>query len=192
MSALLAFVHSLLTTIPSLCTSLSSYLSTIISMTIITYPIAQQPILSPTWSQLQHSLQLLHHLADPLGDLIAHIGHLHTSLLLHHHLNDHHQFQIALLASSVSIGLVSSSARVTSANFQNGLLDVEQAWTSVFYLKSFDMDSVQVGKAVFGKEIFTTLGIEPRTYSYPGRLVTIRVSGGLKKKNLWLFAAISK
>ena len=49
------------------------------------------------------------------------------------------------------------------------LLDVEQAWTSVFYLKSFDMDSVQVGKAVFGKEIFTTLGIEPRTYSYPGR-----------------------
>ena len=36
------------------------------------------------------------------------------------------------------------------------LLDVEQAWTSVFYLKSFDMDSVQVGKAVFGKEIYTT------------------------------------
>ena len=25
-------------------------------------------------------------------------------------------------------------------------------------LKSFDMDSVQVGKAVFGKEIHTTLG----------------------------------
>ena len=49
------------------------------------------------------------------------------------------------------------------------LLDVEQAWTSVFYLKSFDMDSVQVGKAVFGKEIYTTLRIEPRTYSYPGR-----------------------
>ena len=114
-------------------------------------------------------MQLMHHLADPIGDLIAHIGHLHTSLLLHHHLNDHHQFQIALLASSVSIGLVSSSARVTSANFQNGLLDVEQAWTSVFYLKSFDMDSVQVGKAVFGKEIYTTLGIEPRTNSNPGR-----------------------
>ena len=49
------------------------------------------------------------------------------------------------------------------------LLDVEQAWTSVFYLKSFDMDSVQVGKAVFGKEIYTTLGIEPRTNSNPGR-----------------------
>ena len=31
------------------------------------------------------------------------------------------------------------------------------------------MDSVQVGKAVFGKEIYTTLRIEPRTYSYPGR-----------------------
>ena len=30
------------------------------------------------------------------------------------------------------------------------------------------MDSVQVGKAVFGKEIYTTLGIEPRTYSNPG------------------------
>ena len=40
----------------------------------------------------------------------------------------------------------------------NTLLDVEQAWTSVFYLKSFDMDSVQVGKAVFGKEMYTTLG----------------------------------
>ena len=33
------------------------------------------------------------------------------------------------------------------------------------------MDSVQVGKAVFMKENYTTLGIEPRTYSYPGRLV---------------------
>merc|ERR1712047_234514 len=31
------------------------------------------------------------------------------------------------------------------------------------------MDSVQVGKAVFGKEIHTTLGIEPRTNSNPGR-----------------------
>ena len=61
------------------------------------------------------------------------------------------------------------------------LLDVEQAWTSVFYLKSFDMDSVQVGKAVFVKESYTTLGIEPRTCSYPGRLVTILVSVGLKK-----------
>ena len=39
------------------------------------------------------------------------------------------------------------------------LLDVEQAWTSIFYLKSFDMDSVQVGKAVFGKEIYTTLDL---------------------------------
>ena len=32
------------------------------------------------------------------------------------------------------------------------------------------MDSVQVGKAVFVKEIYTTLGIEPKTYSYPGRI----------------------
>ena len=84
-----------------------------------------QPILSPTWSQLQHSLQLLHHLADPLGDLIAHIGHLPSSLTLHHHLNDDHQLQIALLASdsSASIELASPSARVTSTNFQKGVVE---------------------------------------------------------------------
>ena len=29
------------------------------------------------------------------------------------------------------------------------LLGGEQAWTPSFYLRSFDMDSVQVGKAVF-------------------------------------------
>ena len=45
------------------------------------------------------------------------------------------------------------------------LLVVDRHKLAVFYLKSFDMDSVQVGKAVFGKEIYTTLGIEPRTYS---------------------------
>ena len=33
------------------------------------------------------------------------------------------------------------------------LLGGEQAWAPSFYLKSIDMDSV--GKAVFGKEIFT-------------------------------------
>ena len=49
------------------------------------------------------------------------------------------------------------------------LLGGEQAWTPSLYLKSFNMDSVQVGNAIFGKEIYTTLGIEPRTYSYPGR-----------------------
>ena len=59
------------------------------------------------------------------------------------------------------------------------LLGGEQAWTPSFYLRSFDMDSVQVGKAVFVKESYTTLGIEPRTYSYPGRLATILVSVGL-------------
>ena len=31
------------------------------------------------------------------------------------------------------------------------------------------MDSVQVGKAVFVKRKLHYLGIEPRTYSYPGR-----------------------
>ena len=46
---------------------------------------------------------------------------------------------------------------------------VDRHKLTVFYLKSFDMDSVQVGKAVLGKEIHTTLGIEPRTNSIPGR-----------------------
>ena len=93
----------------SLCTLLGDHLSHLVhlpvvllvhlnDMTIITYPIAQQPILSPTWSQLQHSLQLLHQLADPLDDDL--------------------QLQFALLASSVSIELVSSSARVTSEQSQ--------------------------------------------------------------------------
>ena len=36
------------------------------------------------------------------------------------------------------------------------LLGGEQAWTLNFYLKSFVMDSVQVGKAVFVKENYTT------------------------------------
>merc|ERR1719225_559124 len=49
------------------------------------------------------------------------------------------------------------------------LLVADRHKLTVFYLKSFDMDSVQVGKAVFGKEIHTTLGIEPRTNSNPGR-----------------------
>ena len=70
------------------------------------------------------------------------------------------------------------------------LLDVEQAWTSIFYLKSFDMDSVQVGKAVFGKEIYTTLGIEPRTYSYPG--IYGNPYSVCWVKNLWPFATLSK
>ena len=49
------------------------------------------------------------------------------------------------------------------------VVDTDRHNLTVFYLKSFDMDSVQVGKAVFVKEIYTTLGIEPRTYSNPGR-----------------------
>ena len=56
------------------------------------------------------------------------------------------------------------------------ILGDEQAWTPIVYLKSFDMDSLQVGKAVFMKESYTTLGIEPRTYTYPERLATILVS----------------
>ena len=46
---------------------------------------------------------------------------------------------------------------------------VDRHKLTVFYPKSFDMDSVQVGKAIFGKEMYTTLGIEPRTNSNPGR-----------------------
>ena len=50
-SALLAFLHFLGATFSTLCTSLSAYSSTTISMTNITSPMAQQPILSLTWSQ---------------------------------------------------------------------------------------------------------------------------------------------
>ena len=114
-STLLAFLHSLVTTFPTLCTSLSSYSPTTISMTTVTSQCSnniycrQHDHSSPA-QQLQYSMQLLyHHLADPLGDLQAHIG------------LGHHQPQIALLASSVSIELVSSSARVTSAKFHKAL-----------------------------------------------------------------------
>ena len=41
------------------------------------------------------------------------------------------------------------------------VLGDEQAWTPNFYLKIFDMDSVQVGKAVYVKESYTTLNPEP-------------------------------
>ena len=34
------------------------------------------------------------------------------------------------------------------------------------------MDSVQVGKAVFVKVSFASLGFEPRTFSYPGSCAT--------------------
>ena len=36
-------------------------------------------------------------------------------------------------------------------------VSTEQAWTPIFYFKSFDMDSAG-GKGVFGKEIYTSLG----------------------------------
>ena len=48
---------------------------------------------------------------------------------------------------------------------------------------------VQVGKAVFVKESCTTLGIEPRTNSYPGRLVN-HTSVCWVKKNWWPFKDI--
>ena len=46
---------------------------------------------------------------------------------------------------------------------------VDRHKLTVFYLKGFDMDSVHVGKAVFEESSYTTLGIEPRTYSFLGR-----------------------
>ena len=118
-SALLAFLHSLVNTFPTLCTSQPSFSPTTISMTTVTSQwsnniYCRQHDYSSPAHQLQYSVQLLyHHLADPLGDLQAHIG-------LDHHLNDNQQPQITLLASA-SIELVSSSARITSVKFQKAL-----------------------------------------------------------------------
>ena len=56
--------------------------------------------------------------SEPSSGAILQLGisiYHYTSLPLHHHLNDDLQLQFALLASSASIELVSSSARVTSA-----------------------------------------------------------------------------
>ena len=64
----------------------------------------------------------MHHMADPLDDLLAHTGHIPVNLLLHHHPDDDHHLQIVLLASSAGIELVSLSARVTSANSHQKLL----------------------------------------------------------------------
>ena len=103
-SALLAFLHSLVNTFPTLCTSQPSFSPTTISMTTITSQwsnniYCRQHDNSSPAHQLQYSMQplylVLHHPADTLGNLLAHIG-------LNHHLNDDHQLQIALLASSAS------------------------------------------------------------------------------------------
>ena len=64
----------------------------------------------------------------------------------------------------VPLEIFSNSLQKTSLDLLYFMV-VDRHKLTVFYLKSFDMDSVQVGKAVFGKEIYTTLGIEPRTYS---------------------------
>ena len=47
--------------------------------------------------------------------------------------------------------------------------------------QDYPMDSMQVGKAVFVKESYTTLGIEPRTYSNPGRSGNHLVYSWVKK-----------
>ena len=47
------------------------------------------------------------------------------------------------------------------------------------------MDSVQVGKAVFVKVSFASLGFEPRTFSYPGNLLSMQTSNlGMQMTNL--------
>ena len=67
----LAFLHSLVTTFPTLCTFLSSYSPTTISMTTVTSQwsnniYCRQHDYSSRAHQLQYSVQLLyHHLADP-------------------------------------------------------------------------------------------------------------------------------
>ena len=48
------------------------------------------------------------------------------------------------------------------------MMSIETYFESVFNPRAFVMDSVQVGKAVFVEKNYTTLGIEPRTFSYPG------------------------
>ena len=59
---------------------------------------------------------------------------------------------------------------------------VDRHKLTVFYLKSFDMDSVQVGKAVFGKEIHTSLGktsfLALLGKNFPEKLSGLPVKGG--------------
>ena len=52
---------------------------------------------------------------------------------------------------SAKISLTISKLRISLSCTFEALLGVEQAWTPIIYLKSFDMDSVQVEKAVFVK-----------------------------------------
>ena len=85
---LLAFLHSLVTTF---CTSLSSYWTTTISMTPITSPIMMR---KKTPAQTSHTTPA-QPCRPPWSPHIPHwaIGHLHTSLLLHHHLKGRHQWK---------------------------------------------------------------------------------------------------
>ena len=89
--------------------------------------------------------------------------------------------------------LVSTTNHTTSPSKHiiiAALLDGEQAWTSILNLKSLVMDSVQVGKAVFGKESYATLGIEPRTYSNPGRFGNPYSVCWVKKYHHWYYVFV--
>ena len=69
---------------------------------------------------------------------------------------------------------------------------VDRHKLTVFYLKSFDMDSVQVGKAVFGKRIAlpweSNLGPTP----IRGDMATPSVCWVKKNSTLWNLAEIVK
>ena len=67
--------------------------------------------------QLQYSVQLLYNHTLPTPLVISNPTLGSTTIL-----DDNHQLQIALLASSVTIELVASSSRVTSAKFQPKVL----------------------------------------------------------------------
>ena len=68
--------------------------------------------------------------------------------------------QLGLNSRACNVGL--DIGGVKFANMKKiSFLGVEQAWTPIIYLKSFDIDPVQVGKAVFvrrRKKSYTTLG----------------------------------
>ena len=60
------------------------------------------------------------------------------------------------------------------------VVDTDRHNLTVFYLKSFDMDSVQVGKAVFVKEITLPWESNPGPTPNRGDLATLVASVGLK------------
>ena len=79
------------------------------------------------------------------------------------------------MASSFVFQHIARAVLVSNSIFKVKMWKYMGPWTWMLELvaKSLSqdnpMDAIQVGKAVFVKESYTTLGIEPRTYSNPGR-----------------------